>query len=271
MRASTTPRIIPAYAGSTLEFPLGFLEEEDHPRIRGEHAGEGIDHRERCGSSPHTRGARTARAVIVHPSRIIPAYAGSTPLACPPYRTRTDHPRIRGEHRMLGDDTPLPGGSSPHTRGALVPEGGDAADRRIIPAYAGSTPTSMPSMTWVQDHPRIRGEHEKARRSPRRRWGSSPHTRGARLRQARPRRAARIIPAYAGSTGGPHTTSNRQWDHPRIRGEHDKDPYSDEALAGSSPHTRGARLSCRCRARRSRIIPAYAGSTGIRAGEGLPG
>ena len=31
------------------------------------------------------------------------------------------------------------GGSSPHTRGALTSELGEEGERRIIPAYAGST------------------------------------------------------------------------------------------------------------------------------------
>ena len=31
---------------------------------------------------------------------IIPAYAGSTPVAAPASRSREDHPRIRGEHTL---------------------------------------------------------------------------------------------------------------------------------------------------------------------------
>ena len=52
-------------------------------------------------------------------------------------------------------------------------------------------------------------------------------------------------------------------DHPRIRGEHD---FSDEKpipVAGSSPHTRGAPRHREKSEDMSRIIPAYAGSTGF--------
>ena len=55
--------------------------------------------------------------------------------------------------------------------------------------------------------------------------------------------AVGIIPAYAGST---------QFNYIRVR-----DPK------GSSPHTRGARQHSPARRIRSRIIPAYAGSTGL--------
>ena len=133
----------------------------------------------------------------------------------------------------------------------------------IIPAYAGSTKISVAQDSGL--------------------GGSSPHTRGARSRGRRRRPSRR--------------------DHPRIRGEHeDKDfkqphiqgiipayagstldvPGLDLVVAGSSPHTRGARVGAppcigefrdhprirgehrpvRLPGRPPRgIIPAYAGST----------
>ena len=99
----------------------------------------------------------------------------------------------------------------------------------------------MCSYQSVRDHPRIRGEHAERHRPRGNFTGSSPHTRGARLRQTRPRRPERIIPAYAGSTRA--------------------DGGLDRGALGSSPHTRGARGRGRRRPSRRRIIPAYAGST----------
>ena len=117
-------------------------------------------------------------------------------------------------------------GSSPHTRGTLLPptrhasgdrdhprirgehgDGGEAVGRGvgIIPAYAGNTAAVLLSSAAV--------------------LGSSPHTRGTRWRRTRPVRAHR--------------------DHPRIRGEH------------ASGHREG-------RAARG-IIPAYAGNTVLTA------
>ena len=219
----SSPRIIPAYAGSTTGDALENLSEQgssphtrgalvacataqgssrDHPRIRGEHDG--------------------IKNVIVSTLRIIPAYAGSTlrihhfgflSLGSSPHtrgapRMRReemakpkDHPRIRGEHPLA------------HL--------GDVGCRRIIPAYAGSTPrptrpgSCVPGSSphtrgaldaaearvkEIEDHPRIRGEHFDGPLA-------LAHLRG-------------IIPAYAGST----LPSRR---YPQDR-------------RGSSPHTRGA-------------------------------
>ena len=217
------PRIIPAYAGSTMITCSS---------VPG-----------RKGSSPHTRGARR-RAGRRSPRR-------------------RDHPRIRGEHSSrtnlhdaahgiipayAGSTTKsvMPNGktqgSSPHTRGALF-------RYHLFQAV-------------IEDHPRIRGEHRKYPLSFRKSlWiipayagstllslthnlpclGSSPHTRGA------PSSICHL--------------SNSFWDHPRIRGEHINDrsgvnsvrriipAYAGSTLSslstltpipGSSPHTRGA-------------------------------
>ena len=111
-------RIIPAYAGSTCPFPDALLPWTDHPRIRGEHAPSAPPRPGRCGSSPHTRGARQDCELHVEHERIIPAYAGSTRgLASVPL-VRSDHPRIRGEHPPRRSAGPRRRGSSPHTRGA---------------------------------------------------------------------------------------------------------------------------------------------------------
>ena len=177
----TERRIIPAYAGST-DSSCSF--------------------RLRClGSSPHTRGA--------------------LPVICTSGLFDEDHPRIRGEHSMCGPRPVGSRGSSPHTRGARLRRGLRAARQGIIPAYAGSTvsldvcrlmvPGSSPHTRGApasktprcgsgRDHPRIRGEHQRAYPSP--------------------RGQARIIPAYAGST--------------------DPSEAQVVRLIGSSPHTRGA-------------------------------
>ena len=173
----------------------------------------------------------------------------------------SDHPRIRGEHCWLRVPLSFHFGSSPHTRGALRRPQDRDRGRRIIPAYAGSTPSPRSSKAHSWDHPRIRGEHPPRRFAVRRRRGSSPHTRGARCRAANPGPDPGIIPAYAGSTPTPTWSKSRYWDHPRIRGEHCYDCCTLVHDAGSSPHTRGARRYEPPAGRAGRIIPAYAGST----------
>ena len=113
----------------------------------------------------------------------------------------------------------------------------------IIPAYAGSTPCGTVILTEEWDHPRIRGEHRAVVQPKLHPLGSSPHTRGA--------------PLWTGST------SSRPPDHPRIRGEHVPTVLAAQVFWGSSPHTRGAH-PCHVKGIKwSRIIPAYAGSTGV--------
>ena len=154
-----------------------------------------------------------------------------------------DHPRIRGEHRLASEMLVTRPGSSPHTRGALHWVTTHCPSVGIIPAYAGSTvkPTTRP---WC-------------------RAGSSPHTRGALCRLLRDGRYPRIIPAYAGSTSVAHSGRASDSDHPRIRGEHRRRAGRGIVPFGSSPHTRGARWRGAPSEQHHRIIPAYAGSTGV--------
>ena len=258
-------RIIPAYAGSTYPIRSFRPVDWDHPRIRGEHAETRFDAVPEAGSSPHTRGAHLILDFLCGSGGIIPAYAGSTcpfPKALLPW---TDHPRIRGEHAGRGDLRRGRAGSSPHTRGAPAAAAAAHVAQRIIPAYAGSTrPPTRPNPGRA-DHPRIRGEHPQAAFADRPVGGSSPHTRGARWAPPRGSGTSRIIPAYAGSTGGSPHKGTPSPDHPRIRGEHNPRSCSTVAVSGSSPHTRGAHIAAPRCARPRGIIPAYAGSTNAQA------
>ena len=215
------------------------------------------------GSSPHTRGAPP----VAVPARvlvgIIPAYAGSTSTPRRSSAGTTDHPRIRGEHVPGPHKNSLSKGSSPHTRGAPQAARHRRRDARIIPAYAGSTIPAGPDGVDAPDHPRIRGEHLSTSLANATTLGSSPHTRGARLRRRPDVVGARIIPAYAGSTLTAATSACATPDHPRIRGEHSSTPFPNSTMPGSSPHTRGARTATRHRMPRRRISPAYAGSTAL--------
>ena len=152
-------------------------------------------------------------------------------------------------------------GSSPHTRGA-PPEGSRMLVRaRIIPAYAGSTGPPVGESHENTDHPRIRGEHDSMTSSAIWAFGSSPHTRGARAPRYVGVPGVGIIPAYAGSTPWLCATRFAPGDHPRIRGEHRHNSWTNPLARGSSPHTRGALDTPAGRLFVAGIIPAYAGST----------
>ena len=218
-----------------------------------------------AGSSPHTRGAPPTPPAPSAPFGIIPAYAGSTPKAAPRTPTRPDHPRIRGEHLQREAHATASVGSSPHTRGAPKGTVTETRESRIIPAYAGSTVSVGYDRTQSWDHPRIRGEHVDDSWVTGAAAGSSPHTRGAHPPCPRVRRFRRIIPAYAGSTALARVSSRHMPDHPRIRGEHVAPHGATILEPGSSPHTRGALLDKVKALAELRIIPAYAGSTRVRA------
>ena len=214
--------IIPAYAGSTRRRHHCRCPSRDHPRIRGEHdpASGLVECTNRPGSSPHTRGARDVDSSHEVGVGIIPAYAGSTLTTSSFSLCVWDHPRIRGEHISLVRIPVRSRGSSPHTRGARVAGGLRRIRAGIIPAYAGSTPSSSAPCPASQDHPRIRGEHLHECYNSDGEAGSSPHTRGARAGRRSGRNRLGIIPAYAGSTRAGRKRSVACRDHPRIRGEH---------------------------------------------------
>ena len=212
--------IIPAFAGSTRPWSGSSRGGRDHPRIRGEHGEWVAVGTYTTGSSPHSRGARYHASSKTVSVRIIPAFAGSTRHAPPLVVSSQDHPRIRGEHRLGIALVPQGKGSSPHSRGARSWMPCGHLPKRIIPAFAGSTPHVLSKESEMRDHPRIRGEHRGASSTPSRICGSSPHSRGALGSRGFDWYVSRIIPAFAGSTCRSALPCSSRRDHPRIRGEH---------------------------------------------------
>ena len=159
------------------------------------------------------------------------------------------------------DAEALKQGSSPLTRGKrpVWPEGQPGVG--LIPAHAGKTRRRFRRSYVMGAHPRSRGENSMLKDRLRYEDGSSPLTRGKRVTRASRSRRWGLIPAHAGKTprrcpGGPRTQA-----HPRSRGENFAPYPVEEAVAGSSPLTRGKRLIGRNRDGRVRLIPAHAGKT----------
>ena len=102
--------------------------------------------------------------------------------------------------------------------------------------------------------------------------GSSPRRRGT-LHVIRNERALRrIIPAQAGNTSPPRSSTPANSDHPRAGGEHFGFALGPETNTGSSPRRRGTPRSRPIGAISGRIIPAQAGNTaaGWRSSLGRP-
>ena len=137
--------LIPAHAGKTRTSAPAYSSPSAHPRSRGENinavgAGFGAS-----GSSPLTRGKPHSARVIDVGRRLIPAHAGKTTRPPTRHETSPAHPRSRGENDLRGLGDPLPGGSSPLTRGKLSLSGVLGEVDRLIPAHAGKTKYRAPS------------------------------------------------------------------------------------------------------------------------------
>ena len=235
-------RVIPACAGNTRAGASTRPSTAGHPRVRGEHRMAPSAPHFGHGSSPRARGTLELARPHAPAPRVIPACAGNTGWRPRRRTSGTGHPRVRGEHSILGGTYTISAGSSPRARGtqeSLV-FGCDAA----------------------LGHPRVRGEHSTAWHT---RWGtcgSSPRARGTlrgwRLEGDR----LRVIPACAGNTGAARRSSGWSPGHPRVRGEHADSIPVPRVVDGSSPRARGTPEQACAGAGPRRVIPACAGNTG---------
>ena len=97
--------------------------------------------------------------------------------------------------------------------------------------------------------------------------GSSPLTRGKPVERLRDRRPRRLIPAHAGKTARQGRASRSPRAHPRSRGENIVVSAPIIIRQGSSPLTRGKRLTQSLLPLAHRLIPAHAGKTRIQLRE----
>ena len=212
--------IIPACAGSTAPTSCHLRRGRDHPRMCGEHIVQSVTSICAPGSSPHVRGAPTTQGIVGDTYGIIPACAGSTGRIYAGLQQAGDHPRMCGEHNPSDDSHVDASGSSPHVRGAPPVFRPPVSTLGIIPACAGSTAGLAERIVCCRDHPRMCGEHKEPEAQAFVKRGSSPHVRGAPSANAWTSSPRGIIPACAGSTQTRQTRHPKQWDHPRMCGEH---------------------------------------------------
>ena len=203
MAAAARPartRLIPAHAGKTTPPPATPRARRAHPRSRGENKRPWRSWLRPAGSSPLTRGKHQIGILDSTDGRLIPAHAGKTRSRRRNAPGRKAHPRSRGENRSLLTDLISPSGSSPLTRGKLVPVLHYLPLKGLIPAHAGKTWTRGSAGAPRRAHPRSRGENQGHRIFDRSDNGSSPLTRGKRSARAGLRSWRRLIPAHAGKT-----------------------------------------------------------------------
>ena len=130
-------------------------------------------------------------------------------------------------------------GSSPLTRGKLVPSHPEVAEDRLIPAHAGKTGSQGRGRSSGSAHPRSRGENTADDALTAQPAGSSPLTRG-KLPSRQPFQfSLGLIPAHAGKTTRRYPDRCGNAAHPRSRGENLADLMHQVPHLGSSPLTRG--------------------------------
>ncbi len=118
-------------------------------------------------------------------------------------------------------------------------------DDRFIPALAGNTRACLDSISKRPVHPRACGEHVTQGRFGLDRAGSSPRLRGTHAPDIAYMVTLRFIPALAGNTARPTSSTSRRPVHPRACGEHSSSRSQPEPPHGSSPRLRGTRDKAR--------------------------
>ena len=252
-------RFIPASAGNTRKRAPAPRGPAVHPRERGEHAPSSSTRSSSAGSSPRARGTHSNTAHQSNQLRFIPASAGNT-RACRRCTPRPAvHPRERGEHSPAAHRLRTTSGSSPRARGTRARDALHPAGDRFIPASAGNTRCRRPAGPLGPVHPRERGEHAVEETQWHRVTGSSPRARGTRDGLHKFLADPRFIPASAGNTPCPTSTSARMAVHPRERGEHIMDNITINGLTGSSPRARGTPTKNSCTTRPALVHPRERG------------
>ncbi len=153
-------------------------------------------------------------------------------------------------------DGPPPRRRGAH-RGPLLVREGD----RTTPASAGSTTKASSPTLGRSDHPRVGGEHPQRGAQHVAAGGPPPRRRGAHGRAGSEGQRTRTTPASAGSTAHPRGWRTAPPDHPRVGGEHGRDPSGSRSRRGPPPRRRGARTVLLRGTAPERTTPASAGST----------
>ena len=174
------PGLIPAHAGKTTPPPNAPGFPWAHPHSRGENNIRADLRVGPEGSSPLTRGKRSAAPARRRTVRLIPAHAGKTRGSSPIPSPTAAHPRSCGENDLLSTSEAARMGSSPLTRGKQAASRGYCVAARLIPTHAGKTPPRSGASQSAPAHPRSRGENCAHPVGQRYVLGSSPLTRGKR-------------------------------------------------------------------------------------------
>ncbi len=171
------------------------------------------------GLSPLARGTQVKRWHPFRLFRFIPAGAGNSVISPVSALLFTVYPRWRGELVTLPCIITASRGLSPLARGTHPAHSCVPYLNRFIPAGAGNSRTSAPSISATSVYPRWRGELFIAPSSSSALRGLSPLARGTLMIKAERWIAQRFIPAGAGNSGSSGRRIASRSVYPRWRGE----------------------------------------------------
>ena len=152
-------RLIPACAGTTQVSVFIKLDIKAHPRLRGDYFINGGIFDFEKGSSPPARGLPELYFEILLTVRLIPACAGTTRFITTSDSFKKAHPRLRGDYTTSMNGMYRCLGSSPPARGLHTWVNLTLMSCRLIPACAGTTPSSSSVYFLPKAHPRLRGDY----------------------------------------------------------------------------------------------------------------
>ena len=132
-------RFIPVVTGNTVAKALSFKYFAVHPRGHGEHCFAIHQVKVSRGSSPWSRGTRLSVGNGRSHRRFIPVVTGNTHILGFALGMITVHPRGHGEHGDCIFYCILDAGSSPWSRGTLLPLDSAIIPSRFIPMVTGNT------------------------------------------------------------------------------------------------------------------------------------
>ena len=229
--------------------------------MRGDHVS-GMSRRTwPIGTPPRARGSLLVTLRRVEPGGNTPACAGITRTRAPIAAISWEHPRVRGDHIPTGVYVWPRFGTPPRARGSQdAPSTAGNRDGNT-PACAGITSAPACILTFMEEHPRVRGDHPMNLWSCTGPRGTPPRARGSRgSRRARQRRR-RNTPACAGITGGRPGAGWLPPEHPRVRGDHLSESPNLSACPGTPPRARGSPFGDRDHRHILGNTPACAGIT----------
>ena len=132
-------RLIPAWAGKTVDIVRAVTLVAAHPRVGGENCGFLPPRNTPIGSSPRGRGKQHKTTPTKVLPGLIPAWAGKTVSMGVDLSVWWAHPRVGGENPVPGELGGVPRGSSPRGRGKHTCVPTEDGTLRLIPAWAGKT------------------------------------------------------------------------------------------------------------------------------------